>query len=90
MSAQPLPLPTEAQPQELYQRRACRNGRSIASFRAFDHGHVCVVEVLIGEPDATEAGEARAYRFGDAREATAFVSEAVEALMYLGCEIRAE
>ena len=29
------------------------------------------------------------YTFADAREATAFVTEAVEALMYLGCDIQA-
>ena len=29
------------------------------------------------------------YTFGDAREATSFVTEAVEALMYLGCDIQA-
>jgi hypothetical protein len=29
------------------------------------------------------------YTFADAREATAFVTEAVEALMYLGCDVQA-
>jgi hypothetical protein len=29
------------------------------------------------------------YTFADGREATAFVTEAVEALMYLGCDIQA-
>jgi len=29
------------------------------------------------------------YTFEDARQATAFVTEAVEALMYLGCDIHA-
>lgn len=90
MTATPIPLSEDAQPKELYLRRARRNGRSLLSFRALDYGHVCVVEVLIGEEDAAEEGAARSYRFGDAQEATAFVSEAVEALMYLGCEILAE
>ncbi len=90
MSAHPLPLTEKGQPQELYLRRARRNGRAIATFRALDHGDACVVEVLIGDHDGVEPSEARSYRFGDAREATAFVSEAVEALMYLGCDIRAE
>jgi hypothetical protein len=30
------------------------------------------------------------YTFADARQATAFVTEAVTALMYLGCDIAAE
>jgi hypothetical protein len=29
------------------------------------------------------------YTFGDSREATAFVTETVEALMYLGCDVQA-
>jgi len=29
------------------------------------------------------------YTFADGREATVFVTEAVEALMYLGCDIQA-
>ena len=90
MSATSLPLNENAQSKELNLRRARRNGRSVASFRALDYGHVCVVEVSIGDASAAEEGQARTYRFGDANEATAFVSEAVEALMYLGCEIRAE
>jgi len=90
MSATPLPLDENAQPQELYVRRARRNGRSVASFKALDYGHVCVVEVAIGDPQAADEVDARSYRFADGHQATAFVSEAVEALMYLGCEIRAE
>jgi hypothetical protein len=89
MSDRPRPLP-EKEPQELYLRRARRNGRSVASLRALDYGHECVVEALLGEPDQTAPTEPRSYRFPDAREATAFVSEVVEAMMYLGCEIRAE
>lgn len=90
MTPTPLPLNDDAQPQELYLRRARRNGRSLLSFRALDYGHVCVVEVALGDNEAVEEGGARSYRFDTSQGATAFVSEAVEALMYLGCEIRAE
>ena len=37
--------------------------------------------------DATRPGP---YTFANAPEATAFVTEAVEALMYLGCDITAD
>ena len=30
------------------------------------------------------------YTFADTREATAFMTEAVEALMYLGCDVHAQ
>ena len=30
------------------------------------------------------------YTFADSQQATAFVTEAVEALMYLGCEVQAQ
>ena len=39
-----------------------------------------------GSAEPTRPGP---YTFADAREATAFVTEAVEALMYLGCDIQA-
>jgi hypothetical protein len=76
---------------ELFVRHARKDGRSIAVIRAVDNGDSCVVEaevypagVMGSEP--TRPGP---YTFTDAREATAFVTEAVEALMYLGCDIQA-
>ena len=59
--------------------------------RAIDYGDSCVVEaevfpVGINNPEPARPGP---YTFGNAREATAFVTEAVEALMYLGCDIQA-
>jgi len=43
-------------------------------------------------PGAASAGPTRPgpYTFGTAGEATAFVTEAVEALMYLGCDVQAQ
>jgi hypothetical protein len=76
-------------PRELFARHAKRDGRSVALLRAIDHGDSCVVEADVypqhGEP--TQAGP---YTFGDAHQATAFVTEAVESLMYLGCDVYAE
>jgi hypothetical protein len=76
---------------ELFVRHARKDGRSIAVIRAVDNGESCVVEAEVYPPgvigsDPTRPGP---YTFADAREATAFVTEAVEALMYLGCDIQA-
>jgi hypothetical protein len=55
--------------------------------RARDLGDACVVDVeLEGSEDGAEP---RSYNFADAQQASTFVTEAVEALVYLGCEIHA-
>jgi hypothetical protein len=75
---------------ELYVRHAKKDGRSVALLRAVDHGGSCVVEAEVFSP--VKAGTARPgpYVFGDVREATAFMTDAVETLMYLGCEVFAD
>jgi hypothetical protein len=79
-------------PNELFVRHARKDGRSIAVLRAVDHGDSCVVEAEIFPPGALNGEPSRPgpYTFADAAQATGFVTEAVEALMYLGCEIQAE
>lgn len=77
-------------PRELFVRHARRDGHSVAVLRAVDHGDSCVVEAEAYAPGATAAVAAGPYIFADAHQATAFVTEAVEALMYLGCEIHAQ
>jgi hypothetical protein len=55
--------------------------------RALDLGDACVVDV---EVEGREEGvEPRSYSFADAQQASTFVTESVEALVYLGCEIHA-
>ena len=79
-------------PRELFLRHARKDGRSVAVMRAVDHGDSCVVEAEVypvGVPTTTPARPGP-YTFADAQQATAFVTEAVEALMYLGCDIGAE
>jgi hypothetical protein len=73
---------------ELARRHARREGRSIARLRAIDYGDSCVVEAEV-YPAATGGVPTQAgpYRFPSAREATAFLEEAVEALTFLGCDI---
>ena len=78
-----------AQPEqrELFVRSASRNGRPVVTMRARDFGDACVVDVdLEGREDGAEP---RSYSFADAQQASTFVTEAVEALVYLGCEIHA-
>lgn len=79
-----------SEPRQLFVRHARRDGRSIAVLRAVDYGDSCVVETDVYPPGAVDAVHAGPYTFGDARQATAFVTEAVEALMYLGCDIHAQ
>lgn len=77
-------------PQELFVRHAKRDGRSVAVLRAVDYGDSCVVEAEVFPAGALEALRPGPYTFADAHQATAFVTEAVEALMYLGCDVLAQ
>ncbi len=78
-------------PCELFVRHARKDGRSVAVLRAVDHGQSCVVEaeVFPAGPSA-EPTHPGPYTFADAAQATRFVTEAVEALMVLGCEVHAQ
>jgi hypothetical protein len=81
-----------AAPHELFVRYARKDGRSVAIVRALDYGDACVVEAEVYPQGARMASALRPgpYTFADAHQATAFVTEAVEALMYLGCDVQAE
>ena len=76
---------------ELFVRHARKDGRSIVIMRAVDQGDNCIVEAEVFPPGVPSTSPLRPgpYAFADAREATAFVTEAVETLMYLGCDIQA-
>jgi hypothetical protein len=76
-------------PRELFVRHARRDGRSIVIMRAIDQGDSCVVEAEVFPPGVPDAVRPGPYTFANAREATAFVTETVETLMYLGCDIQA-
>ncbi|MEX2211353.1 MAG: hypothetical protein WD689_06270 [Gaiellaceae bacterium] len=76
------------QARELFVRHARRDGRDVAVLRAVDYGDSCVVEAEVFPPGASPLAPGP-YTFGDARAAAGFVTEAVEALMHLGCEVRA-
>ena len=73
---------------ELFVRHARKDGRSVAILRAVDHFDSCVVDVEV----FTESGESvqsGPYTFPDPRQATTFMTEAVETLIYLGCDVTA-
>jgi len=77
---------------ELYVRHARLGGRSVAVLRAVDEGHRCVVDAEVwpnGEAHPYSALRAGPYLFPSAVEATRFVTNAVEALIALGCDVRA-
>jgi hypothetical protein len=77
---------------ELFVRHAKKDGRSVAILKAVDYGDSCVVEAEVFPVGSrsSSAVEPGPYTFADAKQATAFVTEAVEALMYLGCDVHAQ
>jgi hypothetical protein len=84
----------EAAGRELFLRHARKDGRSVAVLRAVDHGDSCIVETEVF-PAGSNGGSAASvrpgpYTFADAAQATRFVTEAVEALMVLGCDVHAQ
>ena len=81
-----------ADPQELFVRHAKRDGRSVAMLKAIDYGDSCVVEAEVFPVGARASKPVQPgpYTFADTQQATAFVTEAVEALMYLGCDVQAQ
>ena len=82
---------TAAAPRELFVRHARRDGRAVAVLRAVDHGTSCVVEAeVFPSGPGVQPTYPGPYTFANAHEATSFVNEAVEALMYLGCDITAD
>ena len=76
---------------ELYIRHARLEGRSVAVLRAIDRGDRCIVEAEVWPKDALSRDPVRPgpYSFRSPVEATRFVTHAVEALIALGCDVRA-
>ncbi len=88
----PAPEAGASVPRELFVRHARRDGRSVAVLRAIDHGDSCVIEAEVYPAGARNAEPSRPgpYTFADIHQATAFMTEAVEALMVLGCDVHAQ
>jgi len=83
-------LAPETAGRELFLRRAVKDDRNVAVLRAIDYGTSCVVQAEVFPAGGADAVYPGPYTFADAAQATAFVTEAVECLMYLGCGILAE
>lgn len=84
---------TQPEERELFVRHARKEGRSVAVLRAVDHGDSCVVETEVypvGAANGSEAVHPGPYTFTNAAQATQFVTEAVEALIVLGCDVQAQ
>jgi len=75
---------------ELFVRHAKKDGRSVAVLKAVDHGDSCVVEAEVYPVGArmSKTMHPGPYTFADPQQATTFVTEAVEALTYLGCDVQ--
>jgi hypothetical protein len=86
------PAPEAAGARELFVRHARRDGRSVAVLRAIDYGDSCVIEAEVYPAGGRSAEPSRPgpYTFADVHQATAFMTEAVEALMVLGCDVHAQ
>ena len=88
VSLEPSLGPTTAPRRELFVRHARKDGRVVAVLRAIDQGSSCVVEAEVCPYGSTQLVHAGPYTFSDGHQASVFVTEAVAALMYLGCDIQ--
>ena len=76
--------------QELWLRHVKLDDRSVAILRAIDYGTACVVQAEVFPPGGAESVHPGPYNFADVNQASAFVTEAVNSLMHLGCDVFAE
>jgi hypothetical protein len=82
--------PDQLSGREIFVRHARKDGRLIATLRGLDHGASCTVEAEVYAHGSNQLTRPGPYAFADAHAASAFVTEAVAALMYLGCDIQAQ
>jgi hypothetical protein len=75
---------------ELFVRHVRKEGRSVVVLRAIDNGDTCSIDVEVYPHGVGQPVHPGPYTFPDARAATAFATEAIEALMYLGCDVQAQ
>jgi hypothetical protein len=77
---------------ELFVRHARKDGRLVAVLKAVDYGDSCIVEAEVYPVGARDSVPVQPgpYTFADSQQATVFVTEAVEALMYLGCDVQVQ
>jgi hypothetical protein len=83
------PEPVDPEGHELFVRHARKDGKMVAILRAVDFGTSCVVHAEVSPQGTNQLVKPGPYTFADAHQASAFVTEAVAALMYLGCDVQA-
>jgi hypothetical protein len=89
--AKPQPGPDPGSPEwpELFIHEARKDGRLVAILRGIDRGETCMVEAAVYPSGSTQLVRPGPYMFRSREEAGAFVTEAIAALTYLGCEFQA-
>ena len=75
---------------EVQVRYLRKDGRSVAMLRVVDYGSSCAVEAEVFPQSGGLPERPGPYTFADAAQATAFMTDAVESLMYLGCDVTAQ
>jgi hypothetical protein len=63
-----------------------KDGRSVATLRTVAYVDSCVVEAEVFPASGGFPTRPGPYTFADERQAAGFVSDVVEALIYLGCD----
>lgn len=81
--------PARAKDKELVAKTARKDGKQVVTLRAVQRGAECAVECEVYpvsglRVDPLSPGP---YTFGSPDDAKAFVDEAAQALMFLGCEV---
>ncbi len=70
-------------------RSAHKDGREVVTLRCVEADGECVVECAVQPVSGTLAEPLRPgpYRFSEREQAHAFIDEAMQALVYLGCDV---
>ncbi len=74
---------------ELSVRTARKDGRQVVSLRSLERGGACIVECEVYPVGglAIDPLTPGPYAFATVPEASRFIDEALQALMYLGCDV---
>ena len=81
------PPAVEPRAEVVLTRQASRDGRPLAILRLLQHEHGARVEAQVVARGADVETRAGPYRFATFIQASNFLTEAVDSLTYLGCEV---
>ncbi len=76
-------------PRQIAVRSARKDGRQVVTLRCVEAGGECLVECEVYPVSGLRVEPLRPgpYRFAGEDQASAFIDEAVQSLVYLGCEV---